>query len=1477
MAPDEQAAQLPGSRPAGPVPRSVTDLTRSVARVLDAAGRPSGTGFLVAERVLATCAHVVADSDGRVPSGSVSVEFTSLPGAAAEVRAGQVNPGQWRGPGQGDVAFVWLTEPPPAWACPLLLGSAHGIRSHHLKTFGFAANAPPEGSYGYATAGDIITAADGGELLQLTGCSEVTEGFSGGPVLDQQTGLVVGMVDSVAAPDHLGRGSATAYVRPAETLRATCPGLSLSDSCPYVGLQPFSMADAELFRGRDRAVAAVLRSLRTSPGFVALLGPSGSGKSSLIQAGVLPALASAALPGSDRWAALTVRPGTDPYAQLEQVRLSNAAEGLDLAARRWLADHSGNDRLILVLDQAEELLVATPPQVRAALLTQLAAGPQQDRALSVILVLRDDFYAPLAAAAPALMPLVESGLVNVPAVLDHAELTAIITEPAASTGLAIEPNLAERIAADAARVTNPAGSVVGGAATTVLPLLSSALAELWERRTDGRLTHAAYDRMGGVIGWLDRWCDRGYAAACGLLPPGQQPLARQVLTALVRPGDEAAGIPPTRQRRPLGELVGGLAGGLAGSEGDGPKLAGEPGPALLAVVSSLASQRLITTGRDPATGSPVAELAHESLIHEWALLRGWLAEDREYFAWRREAEGDFAQWQATARTGSADSELLLRGTALQAARRWRQERAGELPAGLNDFIRRSDRAEHRRQTRDRRRVAVLAAATAAAVLAAAVATGLFGYASNQASRARHDAQQAIQGEHAANVARLAAEATGLASTRPDLAALLSLESLHAADGLGQAAEPAWASVETALSQPVELSRVLYGPGAGTSTGAGLGNMLNAVAVSPDGSLLAAANESGQVQIWNLRTGQPVGAPFPARPQFADNYLQDVAFSPNGKLLATIGYSDGVRLWNVATHTEVGRPLIGNTESFLGAVAFSPDGRLLAAGYQGQVTIWNVATGQPVGTPIDARPGAVISLAFGPGGGTLALSNDEGFVQRWSVASHRRLNNLKTPEIDANQVLFSPDGRDMAVASDTGAVYLWNLAKGRPAGTLTGDPQPVKAIAFSPDGRTLATGDAQGVIRLWNLRTRQPIGIPFLGHSGSISGLAFSKKGSRLVSASADGTVRVWDFTRRQPLGDPLATGQGNVESVAFSPDGKTLATGGFNTTTRLWNVASGQATATLGTPLKPNLTLSPGPVRGLAFSPGGGLLAAAGGTLQLWDTRTGKLAGTLDSGDSPPSAVAISPDGKLLAVTGTDGGGLTDTVRVGNLATRTLDHVVIRRGHAGRLAFSPNGKLLAVATFSGVLLWDTVTGTRVAELTPPAQDVDDVAAMAFSPDGKLLATGSSYGSTPIQVWNLATRKPVLTPRYSGAVNGLAFSPDGKLLATADADQTVRLWDVATGTEFGTPFDLDTAAVDAVAFSPDGAQLASGSEDGTARLWAAPRTWVRQACQIAGRNLTRAEWNQYIGSGTRYVRNCAQYPAGPGEPGSAAAASYPSPP
>lgn len=364
--------------------------------------------------------------------------------------------------------------------------------------------------------------------------------------------------------------------------------LAVSASSPYVGLRPFAAADAPLFYGRDRAVRAVLASLRAEAAFLALFGPSGSGKTSLVQAGVLPALARGELASSDCWDVITVTPGTDPFAQLAGAGLADVSAGLEAAVNSWLAGRARRDRLVLVLDQFEEVLVQTEARPRAALLSQLADLTQGTAAATVIIVMRDDFYSALAAAAPTLMPAVGRGLVNVPATLDLDELTSIIARPAASAGIAIERSLAERIAADTTQVTPAPGAAGAGAPVTVLPLLSSALAELWERQQDGVLTHRMYEQMGGVLGWLDRWCDRSHEAARERLPDGRRSLTRQVLTALVRPGDAAVGIPPTRQRRTLEQIRG---------TGEG----------------------LITTARDPASGAAVAELAHESFIHEWRL------------------------------------------------------------------------------------------------------------------------------------------------------------------------------------------------------------------------------------------------------------------------------------------------------------------------------------------------------------------------------------------------------------------------------------------------------------------------------------------------------------------------------------------------------------------------------------------------------------------------------------------------------------------------------------------------------------------------------------------------------------------------------------------------------------------------------------------------------------------------------------------
>ncbi|MGH3838676.1 MAG: trypsin-like peptidase domain-containing protein, partial [Pseudonocardiaceae bacterium] len=657
------------------------DLTRGVVQVLDTDGHPAGTGFVVGRRLLVTCAHVLAGHDG-LPDGPVTVVFAHLDAAVRSVR---VDPRWWRDPEGVDVAFLRLDEPLPAQAQPLVLGGSPGVRGHRVKAFGFPVNAP--GHYGYGVAGDQIVGDGGTPLLQLTECTEVTEGFSGGPVLDERTGLVIGMVSSVARPDRLDRGQATAYVTPTETLRDVCAELTVSEVCPYRGLEPFTAADAAWFQGRDRAVRVVLASLGRDRRFLALLGPSGAGKSSLIHAGVLPALAGGALPGSDRWGWCSIRPGADPFAQLEQAGLAGTTDGLGAAPRRWLDDHPEHERLVVVVDQFEELLVATPPDLRTALFEQLTVVAEQEPAVTVIVGLRDDFYGRLAAAAPGLMRLVEQATVNVPAVLDAEELHAIIDHPATTVGLTLEPSLAERIASDAVLAAPPPHSPGSSAAITVLPLLEFALTELWHRRADGRLTHHAYDQIDGVVGGLARWCDQAYQT----LPTTQQPLVRRIVTSLVRPGDEAAHIPPTRQRRTLDQLHADTA------ETEGSEVE--------AVVAALADRRLLVTSRDPTSGEPVVELVHEALIREWGLLGQWLADDHEFLVWRADLEADYTQWTtSTSGQDGHDPELLLRGSALEQARPWLDTRPGELPTELTEFIKLSDHTQHQRLTRDRNRV-----------------------------------------------------------------------------------------------------------------------------------------------------------------------------------------------------------------------------------------------------------------------------------------------------------------------------------------------------------------------------------------------------------------------------------------------------------------------------------------------------------------------------------------------------------------------------------------------------------------------------------------------------------------------------------------------------------------------------------------------------------------------------------------------------
>lgn len=1410
------------------------DLIRGVVQILDGSGRTAGTGFLVADGLLVTCAHVIAGPDGAPPTGPVPVRFAHLD---EQPRRAWALAEHWRTPSHGDVAFLRLADPAPALARPLPLGTSDGGARHPVKTFGFPANAPGGGHYGYGVAGDPVRGDNGVELLQLSDATEITQGFSGGPVVDERSGLIIGMVDSVAAPDRHGRGRSTAYITPVATLRAVHPGLAVADVCPYPGLRPFTTGDAAWFHGRDRALAAVLDRLRDDRAFLALLGPSGSGKSSLIHAGLRPALEHSALPGSDRWGWVVARPGGDPVTQLAQAGLPGVEHGLAGAARAWRATHPDHTGLVLVLDQFEELLVATAPQPRQTLLGELADLAEQDPAVTVVITMRDDFYSRLAAQAPALMPLLQRGLVNIPAVLEPDDLTAIVERPAAAVGLTLEPNLATRIVADAAQVTAP--GTAGRASVTVLPLLSSALAELWRRcRGQGRLTHHAYAELGGVAGWLDRWCDHAYTEVCDALPTDRRPLVRQVLLALVRPGDDAANVPPTRQRRTLAQL------GALGTATDAHDSAAT-------VVGLLADRRLLTTGQDPATGEPVVELAHEALLHEWALLRRWLAEDHVFLAWRHDLAADHNRWQAsTDRHGRPDADLLLPGSALDAARRWLHDRPTEIDPDLARYITLSDTAQQRRLTRDRRRVTVLSALLALAVLAGAVAAWQWNTARDQTALARHQARLA-------DSRTLAAQALGVVGRQPDLALLLALQGLSATGS-----RQAWGALGTVMSRPIGTSRILYGSD----------QRIDALAFRPDGKVMVTSGpvgiSTGSLRFWDPATGKQTAVLDQPRTETT------LAYSPDGKWLASSG-RDGTWLRDGTTGRPVGE-LLRPINFLYGPLAFSPDSRLLAtmSGGPGRIEIVDVATRRTVGPAFEPKVGYIERIAFNSDASQVAFAGPR-IVRVYDMGTRRKSDEFKV-SAGVTAMEYTSDGL-LAVAAEDGLVFLVG-----PDHTLIGQPirttiKPT-AITLRPGTNILVSADAQGAIHQWDLKTRQPVSTPLLGHVGSVRGLAFSLDGATLASAGNDNQVRLWNLATDQPLGQPLLGHSRTVHSVAFSPDGATLVSGGFDESIRQWDLAG---RTPKGTPLSaPGEQFDPGevvtgdPVGDARINPATGNLAAirrgTKGAVRLWDPRSGRLI----SDHGPEPVLALSPDGRLAAI------DRDKTVVIRDVAagkeTKTLPT------NAGTAVFNHDGTRLAVGRIGAIEVWDLDTGRPIATGKADQQHrFSATAPLAMSRDGRIVVTGDAFngiGEDGMSVWQFDGDDLVeqqLTHRTP--VTAATFSPDDRLLAVGGADYAVQLFDTASWQPVADPLALHHDLVSSLAFSPDGKLLASGSEDGTIRLWAAPSTWIEHACSLAGRNLSQVEWEQYVPPGGRYVRLCPQYPSGFKAPGDAPAATYPGSP
>ncbi|WP_030044043.1 S1 family peptidase, partial [Streptomyces resistomycificus] len=584
-------------------------LPAAVARILGPDGAVAGAGFLVAEGVVVTCAHVV-EAAGGGPGATVLLSFPHV--AGADRVEGRVPAELWRAAEVEDVAFIRLNST-PADMRTLPLGSAEGCRGHQVRSFGFPAQAPPEGHFGFGVTGDLLPGPDGGGAhLQLTAANDLTTGFSGGPVLDEVTGLVIGMLTEIAAPDAYERGQGIAYVTPTQVLREILPELAEREVCPYRGLEPFTAEHARWFQGRQEAVRQVLTNLGRQRQLTLLLGPSGSGKSSLIQAGVLRALAEGELPNSDRWLPVLTRPRQDMLC---------------------LASEPSYQRVLLVIDQFEELLVQTTNgRLRELLgvIDEVTTAADAYTKVTVILIMRDDFYPQLAALAPRLLEAAMPGLLNVPGTLSRQDLHDIIVRPALDVGLRFQQGLPEQIIRDVLEIT-PGSALTREAPVTVLPLLEMTLSQLWQRRQDGYLTHEAYGRIGAVGGSLTTWCDSALAE----LSAEQQLIARRTLTSLVHPADPSHNITAVRTQVPLDELR-----DLAADPADPGDSPGAEQAAVDHVIATLTRHRIITTqtlrpaqqlGAPP--GEPVAELIHEALIRNWGALREWVEQDHRFHEW----------------------------------------------------------------------------------------------------------------------------------------------------------------------------------------------------------------------------------------------------------------------------------------------------------------------------------------------------------------------------------------------------------------------------------------------------------------------------------------------------------------------------------------------------------------------------------------------------------------------------------------------------------------------------------------------------------------------------------------------------------------------------------------------------------------------------------------------------------------------------